>query len=181
MKNSSNGTSKLDKILNIGNSYGNKRGLEVKHTTSVLTSSKKMIFVLATQKNPVVPTPLNKVNQVVSSKTIFSINYKFFIFIPTCFHCEKIGHTKPKCFELLRNRNRHVSLSTNNFSRSDLSKLMAPAVRTLCKLLQSEQGCIISRILSDHRKEFDNSSFKSIALKNWLNDNFWSIYIHIIA
>ena len=39
-------------------------------------------------------------------------------------HCGKVGHTKPKCFDLVRNRNRCVSTFTNNFSNFELSELM---------------------------------------------------------
>ncbi|KAB1219932.1 hypothetical protein CJ030_MR3G006209 [Morella rubra] len=77
LKNFSSGTSKVGKMFSIGHSDGNKRGLGFKNNASVSTSSKKVMFIPATQNNPTIPAALNKVNLVVAFKPPVSIKSKF--------------------------------------------------------------------------------------------------------
>ncbi|KAB1216223.1 hypothetical protein CJ030_MR4G017658 [Morella rubra] len=95
-KNFSSGTSKLDKMLSIGHSDGDKRRLGFKKNASALTSSKKVVFVPAIQKNPTIPAGLNE----------------FIRSLPEVYQIAKLNlkHLKPNLF-----RDSHLS----SLSRSD--------------------------------------------------------------
>lgn len=81
------GAQRLDKIIDIGKSFGDKRGLGYidEHSTP---SSSKTIFV---KESPIVPK-LDMPN-VVSNHVNTS-------YLPICHNCGVEGHIRPKCFKL---------------------------------------------------------------------------------
>ena len=86
LKKFSCGTSKFNKMLSIGQSDGNKRGLGFNRTTTASTSSNKVVFVPSTQKIQSALVPQVKVNKVVTSQAPALFKSKFSRFIPKCFH-----------------------------------------------------------------------------------------------
>ena len=95
------GAQRLDKIIEVGKSYGDKRGLGYIDESSTPSSS-KTTFVKA---SPIVPKSnmSNHVSNHVKSS-----------FVPICHNCGVEGHIRPKCFKLKYAQNTY---SRRNFSQ----------------------------------------------------------------
>lgn len=92
------GAQKLDKIIEVGKPYGDKRGLG--YIDECSTPSSKTIFVKASS---IVPNMLNVVSNNAKSS-----------FVPICHNCGVEGHIRPKCFKL---KYAHNTSSRRNFSQ----------------------------------------------------------------
>ena len=92
------GAQKLDKIIEVGKPYGDKRGLG--YIDECSTPSSKTIFVKASSIVPNMPN-------VVSNNAKSS-------FVPICHNCGVEGHIRPKCFKL---KYAHNTSSRRNFSQ----------------------------------------------------------------
>lgn len=95
------GAQRLDKIIEVGKSYGDKRGLGYIDESSTPSSS-KTTFVKA---SPIVPK-FNMSNHVS--------NHVKSSFVPICHNCGVEGHIRPKCFKLKYAQNTY---SRRNFSQ----------------------------------------------------------------
>ena len=95
------GAQRLDKIIEVGKSYGDKRSLGYMDHESSTPSSSKTTFVKASPIVPMINMP-NVSNHVKSS------------FVPICHNCGVEGHIKPKCFKL--------KYAQNTSSRRDFSQ-----------------------------------------------------------
>ena len=95
------GAQRLDKIIEVGKSYGDKRGLGYIDESSTPSSS-KTTFVKA---SPIVPK-FNMSNHVS--------NHVKSSFVPICHNCGVEGHIRPKCFKLKYAQNTY---SKRNFSQ----------------------------------------------------------------
>ena len=95
------GAQRLDKIIEVGKSYGDKRGLGYIDESSTPSSS-KTTFIKA---SPIVPK-FNMSNHVS--------NHVKSSFVPICHNCGVEGHIKPKCFKL--------KYAQNTSSRRDFSQ-----------------------------------------------------------
>lgn len=93
------GAQRLDKIIEVGKPYGDKRGLGYIDECSTPSSS-KTIFVKASPNMPKLVAP-----KVVSKHT--KIN-----FVPICHYCGVEGHIRPKCFKL-----KYAQTTRRNFSQ----------------------------------------------------------------
>ena len=69
---------------------------------------------------------------MVTFKSMISFNSKRSKFIPTCYHCGRIGYIKPRCFNLSNDSFRNVRSSLSTISRSD-SNLLTSQVSKLAK------------------------------------------------
>ena len=95
------GAQRLDKIIEVGKSYGDKRGLGYIDESSTPSSS-KTTFVKA---SPIVPK-FNMSNHVS--------NHVKSSFVPICHNCGVEGHIRPKCFKL---KYAQTTYSRRNFSQ----------------------------------------------------------------
>jgi hypothetical protein len=57
-------------------------------------------------------------------------------FVPTCHHCGKVGHIRPKCFDLKS----HEHKSENSYSRKESKGLVIMIRKVLSKLDKFEQS-----------------------------------------
>lgn len=95
------GAQRLDKIIEVGKPFGDKRGLGYIDECSTPSSS-KTIFVKASHNMPKLNMPK------IASKHVKSN------FVPICHYCGVEGHIRPKCFKL---KYAHTTSPRRNFSQ----------------------------------------------------------------
>ena len=105
-------TTKLDQILNMGQSMSNQNRLGYTAIADSVATTSKIVFVKAT------PTITN---QLVSSKNVRPPmpEVKVKKFVPICHFCNILGHICPKCFKyknIFRMNRIETLLQTKNCS-----------------------------------------------------------------
>ncbi|XP_022891832.1 uncharacterized protein LOC111406675 [Olea europaea var. sylvestris] len=117
------GTKKLDDLLGMNKPAGNRQGLEFVKSDGNVSSSSKTTFVPASNRSNVSTNPESKGKDDQHSRASEPR------FIPTCHHCDALGHTRPRCRKLV-NRNRSQDIPSQvNFLSNQVSHLTEMRIR----------------------------------------------------
>lgn len=107
-------------MIGLNKTIGDRRGIGFHETNS---------HIAFFSKNKFVPTSMPKVQNlrpIVIPK-----------FTPTCHHCDKVGHIRPKCRELL-NRNKTKNIGVREPKLSVKHKFPPPKVQNLKYMIVSK-------------------------------------------
>ncbi|XP_022866694.1 uncharacterized protein LOC111386456 [Olea europaea var. sylvestris] len=143
----SSSSSKLDNMLGIGKPAGNKGGLGYKGKRIDTVSTSKTTFVPASDQPKYASNSIPNVEGFLGQRstrqhrTRRSRNRRQQShntsprFVPTCFHCGKLGHIRPRCHQYLNN-NRKIRI-TGNKSQVSIGQIgfLTEQVNHLTKLV----------------------------------------------
>ncbi|XP_022877017.1 uncharacterized protein LOC111395263 [Olea europaea var. sylvestris] len=129
------GTKKLDDLLGMNKSAGNRQGLGFVKSDGKVSSLSKTTFLPASNRSNISTNPKSKDKNFTGLKAIraHKISTPKFQdqhsraseprFIPTCHHCGALGHTRPR-YRKLANRNRSQNIPSQvNFLSNQVSHL----------------------------------------------------------
>lgn len=125
----SSGTKKLDSILGMNKSVGDRRGLGYDKNKSHAASTSRTSFVPASTQPHFAKNPDLKDKRIVGQRTRrsrrnfgpqnhYQSPHMFGLrFVPTCHHCGALGHIRPRCRQFVRReRNQDIPSQVNHLS-----------------------------------------------------------------